>query len=955
MKQAAISSLFIGFAMSSAAAWADLGVPEVGDTLYQGSAVVSYGSALAGSELAIQTTGNEFLGSTTVPPWGWGRVNLSRQLTISDGILAIQKRDGVESDRSATVSVKLVPAEFLQHREILFPPVVVGPLVECQRGALISRVIQGARLPWEVRNGSVSTGESQTPYVSEFVALPELVENEIVRARQTLEDLGPSRSELSEPETVGPRPTELSKPVFEIDIGEDGVSDLLAGATAIVLVDLFPGATIKVLKVMPDGELIAVGGGIATGERNLVSVEPLESGLQYIALQSMCDLDATSDPVDVGDQIAIPVVQAPICPGTREVRVEHTQFTNDVEVFINGISRGLATSPGGTTVVLLSEDASLEKGDVVTAQQSNVALQSDLDQVVPVIVSSTDGVSPCTDQWPTFQHDNLRTANQMDHGERVTDVGLLTELGFSGPSFQFPASDAQRAELELVDDADSRDYHGFSASPIVYRGFVYVGSHNGRMYALDATNLSFKWEFPERPQAPLQSSYGRNTSSRGIASTAAMATISGKDVVLFAAPDQSVQPGEVGLPGSNRIFALDAQTGELVKKSPQIALLTGTTTGDLVELHQQIGYSSLVVRGDVLYVGIGDHGDDPIQNGRVIALNVEDLSIITDFTFFATADAMGNSDSTRGGGVWTHIAAGLGIAEGVFFTTGNTKSAHVGLTTEPAVNHGLSMLRIDQDSGDISWKLQPVPFELDEDPDWAGGVTLVTSRCGTLSQSTMKDGFTYSVYAGARPDDLPGIRWQFPSRGTQRVEGDTVHFFEEDDHSIHGDSRFFKSGATWNDVFFTAAGGLDLDLGAQYSVYNRLYALESCGSGNSRIRWYKDIPGVRGSYALGHPTVTDGIVFVGTRDGRILAIADPSKAPHEGYQCSYPHAAFADLENCILSNFELVSDPAVLFDIALPGCAHPDRSIYGIWAAPAIVNDRIYVASRSGNIYLLEP
>ncbi len=64
---------------------------------------------------------------------------------------------------------------------------------------------------------------------------------------------------------------------------------------------------------------------------------------------------------------------------------------------------------------------------------------------------------------------------------------------------------------------------------------------------------------------------------------------------------------------------------------------------------------------------------------------------------------------------------------------------------KPNPNYGLSMVRVDKDTGQVKWAFQPVPFELDNDPDWAAGATVMSTSCGELVASVQKDGWSYAV------------------------------------------------------------------------------------------------------------------------------------------------------------------------------------------------------------------
>jgi len=502
------------------------------------------------------------------------------------------------------------------------------------------------------------------------------------------------------------------------------------------------------------------------------------------------------------------------------------------------------------------------------------------------------GLSGCASDWPAFRHNILRSAHQLNVTALSDPVSLPTLHIGSGWPFQPPGALA------------------FRASPIVYNGRVYIGNGNGRLYALDAVTGALLWQYPPLASPPLTSTLTCNPSSVGIASSAAIAHIGGTDAVIFGAPDQSA-PGS-GL-GEGRLFALNAATGAVIWKSPVIAQLTSGDT------HEQIGYSSPLIFSNRVYIGIADHCDNPIQRGKVVAVRLDTGAIEGAFSFVSTGPP-------RGGGVWSSVAAWIG---GLYVTTGNV---NVG-GPEPVPNHGLSLLRLDPSTGSVIWKHQPVPYILDGDPDWSAGATVMLASCGTLIASTMKDGWTHAVNAGDGTLGLPSAQWVFPPATIPFTPGDGT---------THGDIRYLRPGAAWGDVYITMTGGLNVTTNVT-SGYRRLHALNACASSVDRIRWMIDVPGASGTYALGPPTVSRGMVFVGTSSGRLVVIADPSIWPGAGWRCSNPDVLNA---NCLASGFTFVPEPSVLANIQLDG---------QILTEPALANGRVYVATNAGKLYMLEP
>ena len=529
--------------------------------------------------------------------------------------------------------------------------------------------------------------------------------------------------------------------------------------------------------------------------------------------------------------------------------------------------------------------------------------------------------------WPAFRQNALRTAAQLERSA-LSDPKKVAKLHVV---WRFPNA----IEADLCD--------GFRASPVVFKGRVFIGNGNGYFYALDAETGAKVWQYPpvtcpadECP--PLKSKFICNKSSLGIASSATIAKIGGTDAVIFAAPDPSIGTHL----GEGRLFALATRTGEVIWKSPVIARLNGCTPDCPTELHENLGHSSPLVLGDKVYVGIGDHCDNPVQKGRVAAVSLANGSLVDTFRYCSThldknaADTCDPKDTTRGGGVWSPPA---GWKDGLYVTTGNT---HNGQKDEPGTNHGLSLLRLDPVTGAVAWKFQPVPWERDSDPDWSAAPTVMTASCGPVIISTQKDGWTHALNAADGK-----ARWSFPEAELP---------FRCGDGTTHGDTKYMRSGAAWGDVYVTMNGGLNLALSDE-DGYRRLHAFNVCASKpESPLRWLIDVvPSTAGCnavdgagrYCLGNPTITRGIVYVGTDQGHLVAIADPTVAPPVGLRCANPSIPNAI---CVKMGSFLVPQPKILAEVPLEGSM--------VYAEPVLANGKVYVSTDAcdhGYVYMLQP
>ena len=376
--------------------------------------------------------------------------------------------------------------------------------------------------------------------------------------------------------------------------------------------------------------------------------------------------------------------------------------------------------------------------------------------------------------------------------------------------------------------------------------------------------------------------------------------------------------------------ALFARSGDRragVEERPRRPV-NGCSFGATGEQHERIAYSSPLVHGDRVYVGIHDAGDDPIQNGKLIALDADTGHIRPAFNFEAT--------SVRGGGIWNAPAA---ERDDVLFTTGNTSD---GVVSEPVPNHGLSMMSVEARSGAINWQFQPVPFALDDDPDWSAGVALARTSCGRIAASVMKDGWTYALNANNGK-----CRWQFPAT----VPPADHCLFPASGAHVHGDTDYKRPAAIWRNTLAIVTGGEALvAAGGVFNGYGRMHGLNLCAASPShRVRWIADVPhNGGGGYSLGAPSATHGIFYITTDQGHVVAIADPAVAPPAGVRCSQVLTAVA---NCAALGFSLVYAPAVLADVALTDGA----DAAGLRNEPAIANGRLFVATQGGHVYMLSP
>lgn len=479
----------------------------------------------------------------------------------------------------------------------------------------------------------------------------------------------------------------------------------------------------------------------------------------------------------------------------------------------------------------------------------------------------------------------------------------------------------------------------FRAAPIVFNGTVFIGDVNGVFWAINAQDGTFQWKYPATGALNGSCTQGGNGSwgAYGIQSSGSYASVNGKDAVIFGAPDPD--PGTDGGNGSARLWALDASNGALLWKSDVVAHVNGCPGS----LHERINYSSPLVAFDRVYVGVHDAGDDPVQKGKLVAVDVNTGSLSSGFPFVVDG-APGDSTcgGVCGGGVWNSPATD---GRSIIFTTGNVCDTNYynspDCEPEPSPDYSLSLVSVDPTTGAYNWNFRAVPFNLDGDPDWSAGPTSMLTSCGQLVASVQKDGWTYAV----NPAD-GSCKWQFPP-----TAGAGCQFSASDTHR-HGDDDYKQPGASWGDYLFIQTGGVTLPTDGVSAGYGRLHALDACQQDSNRIRWIADIaPGQ--SYSIGAPVVTGGMVYVTTSAGHVIAFADPSVAPAAGFRCSSvdfgpPSPTWPS--DCLAAGYSIVPVPASR-DVALDD----NGNAVGLRMEAAIALDKLYVATDQGHVYALSP
>ena len=839
-------------------------------------------------------------------------IKVGIHFTANQAVTAIQVVGGHKGPPSNTVTVK----NFQQDYPGGLPQPVIDPgtCLDCGAAVGASAVVPGAT--WTVfAETPMGTGFGPKMKIGSNQDFPYTFVSPQLKTKQRItidQSLCTSTSPPSEPQIVQGDPSSIpTTPVDPVFPGADSVvvrSTVGGGA-------VLDGATLTVTADFGTPPTKRIGGQPSPGGVQQVFINPhAPSGTHtFASFQALCTKGAPGPTTTESPCSDLPAAQIRP-PQVGDTQVQVTTFVPGSEILVfvtSGGSTQQIGAGGGSTVALTQP---IKSGETVRVVQVVGDCQSQTVFAVAVGCSVFDP-DVCSGDWPAYGHSGWRDGQQtvlsaLADPDRVRKLKIMW-------TFSPPAADGPIA---------------FKASPIVFQGRVFIGNGNGRIYAFDAVTGKPLWEYPKPPAAALTSRYGQvnfeNPSSAGIASTATIATTEKQQaVVVFAAPDQSIGDKL----GSGRLFALNPATGAEVWKSPEIAILNGLTSSitneavAITQRHENLGYSSPLVVGSRVYVGMADHGDDPIQPGRLRAVNTTSGVIDGGFSFVATG--------TRGGGIWSAAAGGLD-KNAIAVTTGNSSNWNNGSQTEPTPDNALSMLGLNATNGAVDWKLRAVPFVDDNDPDWAAGPSLLDAACGHTAASTQKDGWSYATRT------LPGrptpLAWQFPPTGVPFAPGD----------NRHGDTRYIRTGAGWNDTYVTMTGGYEVEVGQPYFGFTQLHALDVCAPSSQPVRWIANIPETMPmqEYQLGPPTVTRGLFYVGTSQGHLVVLADPIVYPSANTICSNPQVSTA---SCVGAGYAIVAQPLQMNDV--------DLKAGSIQTEPVLAQGRIYVSTDGGKVVMLQP
>jgi len=277
---------------------------------------------------------------------------------------------------------------------------------------------------------------------------------------------------------------------------------------------------------------------------------------------------------------------------------------------------------------------------------------------------------------------------------------------------------------------------GFSASPTVAGGMVFIGSQTGNFYALNESTGQIVWQQTLDHQQP--GNNGNCGNARGIVGTATV-----------AADPQTGNP-TVYVAGARYLYALDAATGAQKWKS-----LVGPAGSENI-LGAYFNYASPTVANGQVYEGVSSSCNNPFVRGGVQSFSQQTGSLQHSF-WTVPAGKVGAS-------VWSSVGA---TRPYLSVTTGDPEF------TGTALYHAYSFLRLD--SGTLAlrgtWRLtlgQDADLDFGSSPTFFDGTvrgvsTALVGACNknglfyALRRNDLHSGPVWSVRVGAAAHTSRGM------------------------------------------------------------------------------------------------------------------------------------------------------------------------------------------------------
>jgi outer membrane protein assembly factor BamB len=237
-----------------------------------------------------------------------------------------------------------------------------------------------------------------------------------------------------------------------------------------------------------------------------------------------------------------------------------------------------------------------------------------------------------------------------------------------------------------------------SASATVVGGVAYVGSWDGYEYALNATTGALVW----KTYLGITTAPSCSPPSLGVSSVAA---VTGGVVYVGG--------------GDSNWYALDASTGSVLWNVP---------TGDNSATGGHYNWSSPLIVGNSAYIGIASLGDCPLVQGQLLRVDLTTHAVVASVNFVPTGQV--------GGGVWTSPSID---------TSTNTVYVTTGTLNNPVQTTSEAMVAVDATTLAIKSYWQIPRSAANADSDWGNSPILFSDGNGrSMVAGVNKNGFLYA-------------------------------------------------------------------------------------------------------------------------------------------------------------------------------------------------------------------
>jgi outer membrane protein assembly factor BamB len=262
-----------------------------------------------------------------------------------------------------------------------------------------------------------------------------------------------------------------------------------------------------------------------------------------------------------------------------------------------------------------------------------------------------------------------------------------------------------------------------AASPVTSNGVLYIGSWDGYEYALNASTGVELWKqfLGIQPKT-------KQCIAKGITSTATI-----DNGILYVGG------------GDGNMYALNTANGSVIWKT-------------LISPPPYYNWSSPLIYDNELYIGLSSNCDSPEVQGKVLALNTGDGSIMASIPLVP--------DGQKGAPVWSSPAVDA-ATNTIYITTGNNQGKH--LQKQPNAE---AFVALDASTLAIKDRWQIPQSQQSTDGDFGATPTLFDYKGGHYIGALNKNGIYYML---DRTDLAAGPLWQqVLSSSSGKVNGDNI-------------------------------------------------------------------------------------------------------------------------------------------------------------------------------------